>query len=89
MKEFAVYTLMRLVLFVVTYGIVLGVYALITDIKAPIQFIPLVIAFLISGILSYLVLDRQREAFAQRIDDRAKRISEGYEKARSREDDED
>lgn len=88
-KEFVVYTLMRAALFVAVYGIVLIVWIWITDVEGIIQFIPLVIAFLISGIGSYLLLDRQREAFAQRIDSRAQRISDNFEKARAREDDED
>ncbi|MFW6773732.1 DUF4229 domain-containing protein [Nocardioides sp. CPCC 205120] len=86
MKEFVVYTLMRLALLVVAYGVVLGLWSLLTDQEGLIQLEPLIIAFLISGIASYVVLDRPREAFAQRIDARAKRISENYEKARGRED---
>lgn len=81
-----VYTLMRLALLVVAYGVVLGVWTLLTDQEGLIQLEPLILAFLISGIASYVVLDRPREAFARRIDARAQRISENYERARGRED---
>lgn len=89
MKEFAVYTLMRIALFVVVYAVVLGVWTLVTDVGGLIQFGPMIIAFLVSGLLAFVVLDPQRDAFAQRVDARAKRISENLEKSRSREDDED
>lgn len=89
MKEFVVYTLLRAALFLAVYSIVLVVWTLLTDANGVIHFIPVVIAFLISGIGSYIVLDRPREALAQRIDRRAQRISENFDKARAREDDED
>ena len=88
-KEFVVYTLLRIALFLAVYSVVLLVWTLVTDVDGLIQFGPIVIAFLVSGIGSYLLLDRQREAFAQRIDARAQRVSANFEKARSREDDED
>ncbi|WP_043644426.1 DUF4229 domain-containing protein [Nocardioides alkalitolerans] len=86
MKEFATYTLLRLVYLVVTYVIVLGVWMLVTDREGLIQLEPLVIAFLVSGIASYLLLDRQREAFAQRVDARARRASDNFSKMKARED---
>jgi len=85
-KEFATYTLLRLVYLVVTYVIVLGVWMLVTDREGLIQLEPLVIAFLVSGIASYLLLDRQREAFAQRVDARARRASDNFSKMKARED---
>ena len=38
-----------------------------------------VIAFAISGVASYFLLNRQREAFARRVDERARRATERFE----------
>lgn len=81
-----IYTLMRLALFVVVYAVVLGVWTLVFGSGPLIQLPPLVIAMLISGIVAFVLLDEQREAFAERVDARAKRVSTSYEKSRSRED---
>ncbi|HEY1133941.1 MAG TPA: DUF4229 domain-containing protein [Nocardioides sp.] len=86
MKQFVIYTLMRLALFVVVYAVVLGVWTLVFGSGPLIQLPPLVIAMLISGIVAFVLLDEQREAFAERVDARAKRVSTSYEKSRSRED---
>ena len=45
-----------------------------------------VIAFLVSGIGSYFLLARQREAFAQRVESRAQRATAKIEEMRSKED---
>ncbi|GAB3078837.1 DUF4229 domain-containing protein [Nocardioides zeae] len=86
MKQFVIYTLMRLALFVVVYAVVLGVWTLVVGSGPLIQLPPLIIAMLISGIVAFVLLDEQREAFAERVDARAKRVSSSYEKSRSRED---
>ncbi|WP_447643781.1 DUF4229 domain-containing protein [Nocardioides zeae] len=86
MKQFVIYTLMRLALFVVVYAVVLGVWTLVFGSGPLIQLPPLVIAMLISGIVAFVLLDEQREAFAERVDARAQRVSSSYEKSRSRED---
>ncbi|MDQ1106515.1 intracellular septation protein A [Nocardioides zeae] len=86
MKQFVTYTLMRLALFVVVYAVVLGVWTLVFGSGPLIQLPPLIIAMLISGIVAFVLLDEQREAFAERVDARAKRVSSSYEKSRSRED---
>ena len=44
------------------------------------------IAFVISGVLSYYVLNPQRERFAQRVDERARRASAAFEARKARED---
>ena len=46
----------------------------------------IVIAFVLSGLGSYFLLDRQREAFARRVDARAKRVSARFEQMRAKED---
>jgi len=84
-KEFWVYTGMRVALFLGTLAIVAGVWAATgSDVDA---FLAVVIAFLISGVGSYFLLDRQREAFARRVQTRADRASAKLEEMRSKEDD--
>ena len=85
MKEFVVYTAMRLVLFVASFGIVVGVMALAFDGRYNL-FWAVILAFLISGIASYFILNRQREAFAQRVESRAARASAAFEERKARED---
>ena len=85
MKEFVVYTAMRLVLFVASFGIVVGVMALAFDGRYNL-FWAVILAFLVSGIASYFILNRQREAFAQRVESRAARASAAFEERKARED---
>lgn len=73
MKEFLVYTGLRLALFVASAAVVLGVWALVAD-EVPLIWV-LLGAFVLSGIGSYFLLNRQREAFARRVDERARRMS--------------
>jgi uncharacterized membrane protein len=84
-KEFVVYTAMRLVLFVASFGVVVGVMALLLDGRYNL-FWAVILAFLISGIASYFILDRQREAFARRVEARASRASAAFEERKARED---
>ncbi len=85
MKEFVVYTLLRVVLFLASLGVVVGVMALLFDGRFHL-FWAVVLAFLISGIASYFILDRQREAFARRVETRAAKASAAFEERKSRED---
>ncbi|NYE36918.1 putative Co/Zn/Cd cation transporter (cation efflux family) [Nocardioides cavernae] len=85
MKEFVVYTVMRIVLFLASFGIVVGIMALAFDGRYNL-FWSVVLAFLISGIASYFVLNRQREAFAQRVESRAAKASAAFEERKARED---
>ncbi len=86
MKEFWIYTLMRLGLFVGAFCIVFGIWLLVAD-SVDLLWV-IVIAFLLSGIASFVLLQRQRNAFAQKVEGRAGRINEKYEEMRAREDDE-
>jgi len=45
-----------------------------------------ILAFLISGVGSYFILDRQRDAFAQRVETRAARAAAAFEARKARED---
>ena len=84
MREFAVYTGLRLLMFVGTFGIVVGVWLLVGD-KANI-FLAVVIAFIVSGVGSYFLLNRPREALAQRVELRAERASKAFEERKAKED---
>ena len=85
MKEFVVYTAMRVVLFLASFGVVVGVMALVFDGRYNL-FWAVILAFLISGIASYFILNRQREAFARRVEARASRASAAFEERKARED---
>ena len=84
MKEFVVYTALRLVLFVAAFGIVAGIWLAVSD-NVPVMW-ALVIALVVSGALSYFVLDPQRERFARRVDERARRATAAFEAMKARED---
>ncbi len=83
-KEFVVYTALRLLMFAATFGVVIGLWLLIAG-EANV-FAAVAIAFVASGIGSYFMLNRQREAFAQRVELRAERASKAFEQQRAKED---
>ena len=85
MKEFVVYTALRLVLFMASFGVVAGVMALVFDGQFNL-FWAVILAFLISGVASYYILDRQREAFARRVEGRAAKAAAAFEERKARED---
>lgn len=87
MKEFAVYTLLRLVLFAGALGITVGIWALFTDGKVPMIW-AVVVAFLVSGVASLVWLNPQREKFAQVVQAKASRAAAKVEERKSREDEE-
>jgi hypothetical protein len=84
MKEFAVYTLARIGLFVASLAIVLGVWALVAgSVNA---LLAVLLAAVISAVASYYLLQGPRARFASRVDSRASRIAAKFEEARSKED---
>lgn len=83
-KEFVVYTALRIVLFLATLGLVIGVWLLIAD-EVPLQW-AVVIAFVMSGIGSYFLLNRQRDAFARNVEARAARATARFDEMRAKED---
>lgn len=85
MKEFVVYTALRIVLFLASFGVVVGVMALVSGGRYHL-FWAVILAFLVSGVGSYFILDRQREAFARRVEDRAARAAAAFEERKARED---
>ena len=86
MKEFVVYTALRVVLFLASFGVIAGIMALIFDGQLNL-FWAVILAFVVSGIASYFVLNRQREAFARRVEQRASKAAAAFEERKAREDD--
>ena len=84
MREFVVYTALRLLMFAATFGIVLGVWLAVAGTAS--IFACVAIAFVVSGIGSYFLLNSQREAFARRVEVRAERATKAFDERRARED---
>jgi len=85
-KEFVVYTLLRLVVLVATFAIVAGIWIAIAGNLDWLW--TLVIAFIVSGLASYTVLNPQRAAFAARVDARAHKAAAAFEALKAKEDEE-
>lgn len=85
MREFWIYTAMRLLLLVATFIIVSLVWSLFTEGPVP-TFWAVLVAFVISGVLAVFLLNHPRRAFAARVETRAARASEKFEERRARED---
>jgi len=83
-KEFWIYTGLRSAVFVASLGVVAGVWMLVAE-EVPILWV-VVIAFVVSGVASYVLLARPREALARHVEERAGRASAAFEERRSRED---
>jgi ABC-type bacteriocin/lantibiotic exporter with double-glycine peptidase domain len=83
-KEFWVYTGLRILLFLASLAIVVGVWFLVAG-EAPL-FWAVIIAFLVSGIGSYFLLNIPRARFAQRVELRAERMTSKIEEMRTKED---
>ncbi len=86
MKEFAIYTGLRILLFVASLITVMLVWSLLNGSREVPAIWAVVIAFAVSGVLSYFLLHRQRDAFARRVEERASRASAAFEERRARED---
>lgn len=87
MKEFWIYTGMRIGLFLASLLLVTGVWlALSEEVDASSALWIVVISFLLSGVGSYFLLNRQREAFARRVEERAQRMTARFDEIKSRED---
>ncbi len=84
MKEFWIYTGLRVLLFVATLALVFGGWLLLAD-EVPVLW-AVVLAFALSGLASFFLLDRSRQAFAQRVEARAGRASAAFEAQRAKED---
>jgi hypothetical protein len=83
-KEFWTYTLLRIALFLGSAALVYAIWSLVGD-TVPVLWV-VVIGFVVSGIGSYFLLNPQREAFARRVDERARRASARIDEMRTKED---
>jgi Protein of unknown function (DUF4229) len=83
-KEFWVYTGLRLLLFASSVAVVGGIWLALTD-SANVMWV-LIISLVLSGLASYFLLGRQRSALARHVDERARRASEKFEELKARED---
>jgi hypothetical protein len=89
-KEFWIYTLLRIALFLASLGIVIGVWAIIAGgVASGALLWAVVIAFLMSGMGSYFLLNHQREALARRVQTRAEAMTAKVDEMRAKEDSDD
>ena len=99
MKEFVIYTGLRVLLFLACFGIVLGAWLLVTG-SVPLLW-AVVLAFALSGVASYFLLNGPRGVasyclitgpgggFAGGVATRAARATAAFDERRAREDAED
>ena len=87
MKALALYTLARLALFGVAFGVVWLVASRWLDWNEITVLWTALIALVVSAIASWLLLGRLRDAVAAEVEGRARRVAAAYESSRSAEDD--
>ncbi len=85
-KEFVVYTLARLGLFVASYALVVGVYLLAAQTTKVPVFWPFVVAIVISAVASVYLLRGPRHRFAAKVEQRAAAATRRFDEARAKED---
>jgi hypothetical protein len=84
-REFAIYTALRLMVFVAVLGVVLGVWARLFGGDGGLIW-PLLFAFVVSGVISLYLLDRPRLAFARRVQARADKAKTRFDELQAGED---
>jgi hypothetical protein len=84
-KLFVVYTAARFGVFLVVYGVLIGSYVLVAGTPIPVLW-PLLVAAVLSTILSAYLLRDLRQRFAEQVQQRADRMSERFEEMRAKED---
>jgi hypothetical protein len=85
-KEFAIYTLSRLGIFLASYALVVGIYLLVTGGQSVPFLWPFLTAAVLSAVASIVLLRGQRERFAAVVQRRAEAASRRFEAARAKED---
>ncbi len=75
MKEFALYTVARLGLFVACYAVVLALVAMVAGRDAASGIWPLIVAVLVSAVVSVYALRGLRERVTARVYERADRMA--------------
>lgn len=86
MKEFVVYTLLRIGLFVATYLVIGGTWLAIAGKGQANLLWPFLVSVLVSAGLSLWLLRGPRERFAQRVQARAEAATAKFDEIRSKED---
>ncbi len=84
-KAFAIYTVLRLAIFVVCYAALGGLYVLAFGTTGSLVW-PFLAAIIVSSLISLRFLAPQRERFAAVVEARAARASARFEERRARED---
>jgi hypothetical protein len=85
-KGFLVYTVARFGVFLATYALVVGVYLLVTDSSSLPILWPLLVAAVLSTLVSVYLLRGQRDRLAAGVQSRAERMTARFEQMRSKED---
>ena len=85
MKAFWLYTLARFAVLVATYFVVWGIASIWFD-PAFANLFVLLVAFVVSSVISYFALARLRDDLATHLSDRAGRLSQHIEESRRAED---
>jgi Protein of unknown function (DUF4229) len=85
-KEFAIYTLARIGLFVASYAVIAGVWVLASGSSSVPILWPLLLAAVVSAVASFYLLRGPRERFAARVDARASAAARRFEEVRAKED---
>ena len=86
MKDFAIYTLARIGLFVASYAVIAGVWMLASGSSAVPILWPLLLAAVVSAVASFYLLRGPRARFAARVDARASAAVRRFEEVRAKED---
>lgn len=86
MKHFLVYTVLRLGLFLATFGVLSAITVAVFGDKGTVWVFTLVGAAVLSSLLSLRFLAGPRERLAQHVQDRADRASARFQEMKSRED---
>ena len=83
------YTGLRLALFAGSLGIIVGIWSVVSpDGSVPLLW-AMALAFLVSGVASYFLLNAHRERFARKVSERAERASAAFDQRRAAEDTDD
>jgi hypothetical protein len=84
-KEFAIYTVARVAMFLATLVVLGGAWLLLVGGGSSL-FWPFLMAVVISAVGSYYLLRGPRERFAQKVEERAARMTARLDAARTKED---
>jgi hypothetical protein len=86
MKDFVIYTAMRIGLFLACYAVFAGIAVLVTNSNGANLVWPFVAAVIVSAGLALKFLKGPRERFAARVQERAARATARFDELKARED---